>query len=173
MIIRCCEVSDIAARPPHAVQLAKEDVSHSAFGIIRTAVKMRVDRGIRFLGREEIEHLDFPSWISSRVQRKLGICSRQAGRRKSGRRGRSGPDPHAITRGERPQGGGPGSRGLARTQPTSPASLNFDGLYRKITLCYLCYYRGYLISAPRAIERVVGLTGGAGKSNGPRNTPPG
>ena len=51
MIIRCCTVSNVAARPPHALRLAKEDVSHSAFGIIRTAVKMRVDRGIRFLGK--------------------------------------------------------------------------------------------------------------------------
>ena len=120
MIIRCCEVSDIAARPPHAVQLAKEDVSHSAFGIIRTAVKMRVDRGIRFLGREEIEHLDFPSWISSRVQRKLGICSRQAGRRKSGRRGRSGPDPHARRAPARGRAGVQGARPHTTNQPSLP-----------------------------------------------------
>ena len=82
VIIRCCTVSNVVARPPHALR-------HSAFGIIRTAVKMRVDRGIRFLGREEIEHLDFPSWISSRVQRKLGISARR-GEMKLRAIGRSG-----------------------------------------------------------------------------------
>ena len=56
------------------------------------------------------------------------------------------------TRGKRPRGAGLGSWGFARTQPTSPASLNFDGLYRKITQYYQYYQRGYLISAPRAIE---------------------
>ena len=118
MIIQCCEVSDIAARPPHAVKLAKEDVLHSAFGIIRTAVKMRVDRGIRFLGREEIEHLDFPSWISSRVQRKLGICSARGEAKVRATGAQRGPPREASAR-EGP-GRGPGGSPV-RNQPAQPA----------------------------------------------------